>query len=298
MIDLSGVLAPVVTPFDRAGEVDEPGFRRNVREHLAAGLGGIVVTGSTGEAALLDEAERLRLVEAARHDVPAGRPLIVGIGGESTCMVLERARAVSARGADAVLVVAPHYYADLMTLDVLRAHYRRIADESPRPVMLYTIPKYMHFALPYELVQELAQHDNVIGIKDSSGDSALFARYLEAKSDAFRVLTGSGSMFLDALRLGADGAILAVSLFAPRLALDVMTAHRAGDSTAADVAQKALGPLASRIVASLGVPGVKRALDAVGLTGGSPRLPLLPLGDAESREVEQMLEAAWRPAAA
>lgn len=298
MIQLGGILAPVVTPFDGAGGLDVSGFRRNLREHLAAGLGGIVVAGSTGEAALLDEGERLRLVEAARAEVPAGTPLVAGIGGESTRIVLERARAVASRGADAVLVVAPHYYADMMTPGALRAHYARIADESPLPVLLYTIPKYMHFSLPHELVAELALHDNVIGMKDSSGDSAMFARYLEARSDSFRVLTGSGSMFLDHLRLGADGAILAVSLFAPGLALHVLSSHRRGDDAAAGDAQHALGPLASRIVGSLGVPGVKRALDAVGLAGGEPRPPLLPLAEAESHEVEVMLAAARRPAAA
>ncbi|MDB4900067.1 MAG: dihydrodipicolinate synthetase, partial [Gemmatimonadetes bacterium] len=156
MIRLDGVLAPVVTPFDATGELDEAGFVRNVRAHLDAGLLGVVVTGSTGEAALLDENERTRLIELTRRELPEDRPLIVGTGAESTRSVVTRSRAAAERGADAVLVVAPHYYGDQMTVEALRDHYRRVADASPIPVMLYTIPKYMHFALSPALVLELA----------------------------------------------------------------------------------------------------------------------------------------------
>jgi 4-hydroxy-2-oxoglutarate aldolase len=295
MISLEGILAPVVTPFDAAGEVDEEAFVHNVRAHLAAGLHGVVVTGSTGEAALLDERERARLVELARPAVPSGRALIVGTGAESTRGVIARNRLVAERGADAVLVVAPHYYGDAMTADALREHYLRVADASPVPVMVYTIPKYMHFATPPEVVAVLAKHENIVGMKDSSGDAALFARYLELQSDSFRVLTGSGTLLAEALRLGARGAILAVALFAPSIALDVWRAMRDGDAAAAAAAQAKLGPLAARIVAGLGVPGVKAALDAVGLRGGVPRPPLHPLAApalATLRELVQTAEPA------
>jgi 4-hydroxy-2-oxoglutarate aldolase len=295
MISLEGILAPVVTPFDAAGEVDGEAFVHNVRAHLGAGLHGVVVTGSTGEAALLEERERARLVELARGAVPAGRALIVGTGAESTRGVIARNRLVAERGADAVLVVAPHYYGDAMTPDALREHYLRVADASPVPVMVYTIPKYMHFATPPEVVAVLAKHGNIVGMKDSSGDAALFARYLELQSDSFRVLTGSGTLLAEALRMGARGAILAVALFAPAIALDVWRAMRDGDAAAAAAAQAKLGPLAARIVAGLGVPGVKAALDAVGLRGGVPRPPLHPLAApalATLRELVQTAEPA------
>jgi 4-hydroxy-2-oxoglutarate aldolase len=298
VIPLEGIFGPVVTPFDAAGDVDGEAFAQNVRAHLAAGLHGIVVTGSTGEAALLDESERARLVELARAAVPADRALIVGTGAESTRAVIERNRVVAELGADAVLVVAPHYYGDAMTPDALRDHYLRIADASRVPVMLYTIPKYMHFVLPPEVALVLAQHENIVGMKDSSGDAALFARYLEAQSDSFRVLTGSGALLAEALRLGAPGAILAVALFAPAAAFEVWRARRHGgdDETAASAAQARLGPLAARIVAGLGVPGVKAALDAVGLRGGLPRPPLRPLTAQALAVVRELVQSA-EPAA-
>src|SRR5581483_7149869 len=131
------------------------GFEENIRAHLDAGLHGIVVTGSTGEAALLDEQERMTLVETARRVVPGDRQLIVGTGAESTRTAQRYTKLAAERGADAVLVVAPHYYGSkAMTPSALRTHYTAIADASPVPVLLYNIPKYMHFALPAQIVED------------------------------------------------------------------------------------------------------------------------------------------------
>lgn len=290
-MNLNGILAPVVTPFRADGEVDEGGFARNVRAHLAAGLVGIVVAGSTGEAALLDDNERNGLVDTARHEVPPDRTLIVGTGAESTRAALARTMAAAERGADGVLVVAPHYYANSMTADALLAHYERIADASPVPVLLYTIPKYMHFALPADVVARLAKHENIVGMKDSSGDATLLTGYLASQSDTFRVLTGSGVFFADALAMGAHGGILAVSLFAPARSLDVWHASADGDADAVQRAQAALTPVAGQIVSTLGVAGVKAALDHVGLSGGNPRPPLRPLSPAAQAIVAGLIGA-------
>lgn len=283
---LSGIFAPVVTPFHAGSEdLDLEGFARNVRAHIAAGLSGVVVAGSTGEAALLAEQERTALISSAREHAPSEHMVIAGCGGESTRQTIARTRAAHEAGADAVLVVAPHYYANAMTEEVLRKHYLRVADESPRPVILYNIPKYMHFALSAELVAELATHRNIIGIKDSSGVIDMLRGFLRAQNDTFSVLTGSGSGLQAGLESGARGGILAVSLFAPGFALEVLRAQRAGDTSALTAAQARLTPMANVIVAKLGVPGVKHAMDVVGHVGGVPRMPLLPLGEAERAEV-------------
>lgn len=292
MIQLDGILAPVVTPFDRAGAVDADAFAANIAAHLAAGLHGVVVSGSTGEAALLDEDERATLITRARAAVPSDRTLLVGTGAESTRAVITRNAVAAERGADGVLVVAPHYYGDAMTAEALREHYLRIADESPIPVLLYTIPKYMHFALPAEVVAELARHENIVGMKDSSGDAALLRGYLTSQGDTFKVLTGSGSLLGEALAMGAHGAILAVALFAPALSLDVWRAARGARSGEATAAQTRLTPLAARIVGGMGVPGVKAALDVVGLHGGAPRPPLRPLGSAALDTVRTLVQTA------
>lgn len=290
MIKLEGIFAPVVTTFHAGTEdLDLAGFGKNVQSHIAEGLSGVVVAGSTGEAALLSEDERAALVASAREHTPRGGLVIAGCGGESTRQTVARTKAAKQQGADAVLVVAPHYYANAMTEEILRAHYRRVADESPLPVILYNIPKYMHFALSAELVAELARHQNIIGIKDSSGVLDMLKGFLRAQSDSFSVLTGSGSGLQAGIEAGARGGILAVSLFAPGFALEVRSALASGDSAAATKAQARLKPMADVIVAKLGVPGVKAALDAVGKVGGVPRRPLQPLDAAGRAEVAAAL---------
>jgi 4-hydroxy-2-oxoglutarate aldolase len=290
---LSGVLGPVVTTFDDAtGDLAAVPFRANVRAHLDAGLSGIVVAGSTGEAALLEEHERHRLLEWARAIVPDDRWLIAGIGAESTRLTIRRAHEAAERGADAALVVAPHYYGAQMTPEALAAHFRQVADESPLPLILYNIPKYTHFPLAAGLVRELALHGNVTGIKDSSGDLAQLGGYLDAQSDRFTVLTGSGSGLYPALEMGARGGILAVGLFAAPVSVSVCRSFANGDMAAAGRAQERLVPLARAVVGELGVAGVKAALDLVGLTGGPVRAPLLPLRGSARDRVAELMHAA------
>ena len=282
---LSGIFAPTVTSFDANEEIDLDGFAKNVRAHLADGLAGVVLCGSTGEAALLSDNEREALVGAAREVVTKDRWLIVGTGAESTRQAVARCRTAKEAGADAVLVVAPHYYTPLMTEDALRAHYWRVADESPLPMVLYNIPKYAHFALSESLVADLAQHKNVIGIKDSSGALEMLKGYLRAQSDSFAVITGSGAGLQAGLAAGARGGILGVATFAAALTLEVFAAHKSGDVVRATAAQTRLTPMANVIVGKQGVAGVKAAMDHVGRCGGRPRMPLLPLTAAERAEM-------------
>lgn len=289
-MQLRGVLAPVITTFhEKSEDLDVAGFTRNAHALIGAGVSGLVVCGSTGEAALLSDDERRVLLDAARGATPPDRILIMGAGAESTRQTLKRCDDAKAAGADAVLVVAPHYYSAAMNIEALRVHYRAVADKSPLPVMLYNIPKYMHFALPPELVAELATHPNVIGIKDSSGDLNMLGGFLKAQSDSFTVITGNAGSFAGALQAGARGGILAVADFAPSLCIQVYDAHMKGDLAAATELQVALKPLAVVIVAELGVPGVKTASDVAGLAGGPVRRPLVDLDEAAEQRVRELL---------
>jgi len=293
MLNLRGVIAPVVTTFgDRNEAVDLDAFATNIRAYAAAGLSGIVVCGSTGEAALLDEGERRSLIEHTRREVPSDMLVIAGTGAESTRQCIERCRVASDHGAHAVLVVAPHYYGSAMTPAALEAHYRRVADESPLPVLLYNIPKYMHFALEPELVARLARHENIVGMKDSAGDLTRLGGYMQSQRDDFIVLTGHGGTFHQALGLGARGGILAISLFAAELTLEIYERFTAGDRDASEEAQRSAAPLASEIVGRMGVAGVKAAMDRVGLSGGRVRAPLLPLGIEDEARVDALLRDA------
>lgn len=307
---LRGVFAPTITPFTaRASQpVFLGAFERNVEAHVRGGVHGIVVCGSTGEAPLLSEAERSRTLRGARFAIdstaaaPAGgragaggaaaqrRPvLLMGAGAESTRATLARCRAAAEDGADGVLVVAPHYYSPSMTPEALLSHYTAVADGSPLPIVLYNIPKYMHFALPQDVVSALAAHENVIGIKDSSGDEKMLRGYLALGSDKFSVLTGSSSSLAFAVSNGGGGGIVAAAVIAPEVAAAVYAAAAARRPPPPEAL--AWMSAAGAFGGKHGAAGIKFFADRIGLVGGVPRRPLLPLDAAGQSEGLALLKA-------
>ena len=293
-LDLSGVLIPCTTPFDPiTGDVDLVGFRANVRSFMAHPVRGIVVGGSTGEAVLLDEDERLLLLEGARDLVPDDRLVIAGTGAESTRATIRRCEVSAGKGADAVLVQPPAFYRGAMTDAALLDHYRAVAAASPIPVILYQVPLRMStLEFSTNLVAGLATIANVVGIKDSRGSLELVGELVDRTPDAFQVLVGSGAALYGGLELGAVGGILGVANLAPGPAAAIHTAHKAGDSAEAGRIQEAVAPVHTEIVAAMGVPGVKVGLDLLGLRGGDPRLPLRPLPDGKREDVASVFDRA------
>ena len=289
---LKGIFPPVVTPFDRRGEVDDGCFRENLRKYVGVGLGGIVVTGSTGEAPYLTERERLRLVELAREIVRPPEVMIVGTGLESTRETLRLSREAIARGADALLVVTPNYYKPKMDAAALSAHYRALADGVRRPVLIYSIPQFTGVHIDAATIATLSRHPNIAGLKESSGNLAFVREVLCKVRPGFRVLVGSVQILLDSLKAGATGAVLGQATFAPELCVGVYEAFCQGRMKAARELQQRLLPLAQKISAPYGVAGVKAALDLSGYHGGVPRSPLVPLNAAGRRIVAGALKEA------
>lgn len=284
-----GLLVPVTTPFDPVtGDLAPVPLRANARALLAAGVHGIVAAGNTGEAALLTEEEFRQVIEWLRGVVPDDRLLVVGVGRESTRATLAAARIAAEHGADAVLVRAPSYYGSTLAAPALVEHFRYVAEGSPIPLLLYNIPKYTHVAITDQMLAALTGHPNVIGAKDSSGDLKNFAAY-RAAAPGWTMLMGSGSAFYAALELGAEGGILAVANFATALALEVWDGFAAGDRARAGAAQERLVPINKATVGERGAPGVKAAMDLVGLAGGPVRPPLADLGAAERERIAGLL---------
>ena len=290
---LGGIFAAASTPFDANGSLDRDAARRNVRALLDAGLHGVLLAGSTGEAALLDQTERDALLQTVREEVPSSRFVLMGIGAESTRQTIARAKHAATLGADAALVVGPHYFTSLMTPAVQKAHYLAVADASPLPTMLYSVPAFMHYHLDPDVVCELAEHENIIGIKDSSGNAEWRTGYLRARGPKFAVLTGHAPSLSQALSEGCAGAILAAACVVPGLALDVFHAVGLGHPEDAALSQEGLRRLTAEVAAVYGVPGLKAAVDAAGFAGGAPRLPLLPVS-ADVRDAIRAVVAAIR----
>jgi 4-hydroxy-2-oxoglutarate aldolase len=292
--NLKGIFPPVVTPFNRRGDVDEKQFRENLQKYTGIGLGGVVVAGSTGEALYLNEAERLRLVEVAREVVRPPELLLAGTGLESTRETIRLSREAIARGADALLVLPPHYYKPKMDSRALIAHFEVLASKVKRPVVLYSIPQFTGINIEVETIAALSRHPNIVGLKESSGDLAFVKTILRKVAPGFRVLVGSVTILLDALRAGAAGAVLGQACFAPALCVAVHEAFCRGQAKTARELQQRLLPLAQKISLPFGVSGIKAALDLSGYHGGLPRSPLLPL----SPDSRQMVSAALREARA
>jgi 4-hydroxy-2-oxoglutarate aldolase len=291
VIDLHGVFLPVVTPFlPGTGEIDLPAMQENLRRWSEFSLRGVVVAGTTGEAVLVDEEERLELVRAAREALNPDMLLTVGTGLESTRATLRLSRRVAEEGADAVLVQPPAYYKGAMTPEALREHYLAVADGSPVPVIVYQAPLRMStLEFPTGLVAELSTHENIVGIKDSRGKLDLVGELVEQCQDGFQVLVGSGALLYPALEVGAVGGIVAVGLMAPGPSSELFQAFTAGRSSEAGRLQQKIGPVHNDVVGGIGVGGVKVALDLLGYRGGDPRPPILPPTEKTREKVREAL---------
>lgn len=288
---MKGVFPPIPTPFDSAtGDIAPAPFRKNIARLLEAGVAGIVVSGSTGEAPLLDPDEQRELVALARESLEDGATLIAGTGAESTRQTIALSEAAGAEGADAVLVRPPSYFSAGATQATLAAHFRAVADASPVPVVIYNIPKYTHVALAPDLLQQLSTHERIIGVKDSSGDPKSVAAYRSAVP-RWAVFVGGASLLLTALELGCQGGIIGVACYAPALCVQLVREFEQGHREQAAALQERITPLDKEIVGKLGPAGVKAAMDAVGggLYGGPPRPPLAPLSAADRERVSALV---------
>lgn len=289
---LGGIFPPVASPFNRRGEIDEKAFRANLQRYARTGLNGVLVAGSTGEAAYLTEAERLRLVEIARELIRPPKLLMAGTGLESTAATLRLSREAVARGADAVLLVPPNYYKPAMRPGVLENHFRTIADGLKRPVLLYSIPQYTGFQMDVAMIGRLSRHPNIVGMKESSGNLDFVRAILRRVKPGFRFLVGSGLLFPAVLEAGACGAVLGQATFEPAICLSLHEAFRRQDGEATEMLRARLVMLLNEITTRYGIPGVKAAMDLSGYVGGDPRPPLLPLKAADRRRIASVLKQA------
>jgi 4-hydroxy-2-oxoglutarate aldolase len=290
---IRGILPPLTTPFREDGALDVPAFEANLAIYATQDLGGVLVLGSNGEAQVLDEAEKLALVRAARARVP-DRTVLVGTGLESTRATIALTRRVADLGADAVLVLTPHYYKSQMTADVLRAHFEAVADASSIPVLLYSVPAFTGITWPAGLAAELARHPLIRGMKESSGDLGLLGRLVASVPPRFHVICGNAPVIYPALCVGAVGGILAAACCAPRPVTALYQAFQEGDHARARRLQEAIAPLATAITATHGVAGLKAAMDLAGFRGGPVRAPLRPVGDAVRADLRALLDRAER----
>jgi 4-hydroxy-2-oxoglutarate aldolase len=289
---LSGVFPPIPTVFDAAsGDVDARAMASNVRRWMETPLSGVLALGSNGEAALLSEDECDRVVGAVRDAVPSDRVLIAGTGRESTRAAVAACARAARGGADVVLVRAPSFFRAQMTPAALAAHYTAIADASPVPVMLYNLPGMTGFSFTLALVESLAAHPNIIGIKETSADLDRLGQFAAVRPERFAVLSGWAPVLYPALCAGAVGGILAVANVLPDACVAIVEHVRAGRHADALNLQRRLVRVAQLVSTVHGVAGLKAALDLLGWHGGSVRAPLQPIAPAARDEIAAELSS-------
>lgn len=294
--DLRGVFLPLTTPFDSAGEVDLVALRGNIGKWNTTGISGYVILGSTGERVQLDEREYLEVIAAAREEVPGraqGFTFVAGAGQQSTiATVREIKRVAAAVDVDAFLVITPHFYRPSIRQKSLLEHYLRVADESPAPLILYSMPVLTGVRIDPETAAHLSEHENIVGIKDSSADIDGLRETIKLVRNDFAVLTGNGTVLYEALTARASGGILAVGCVAPALCLAILRAVKSGETETAAKLQSKLTPLAQAVTTRFGIGGLKAALDMQGYLGGAVRAPLPMPDDAALEEIRLCLAEA------
>jgi 4-hydroxy-2-oxoglutarate aldolase len=273
-ISLSGVFPPIPTPFDGEGEVALSALVENLERWNEYDLAGYVVLGSNGEAVYLTEREKLRVWETARQAIPPDKLMIAGTGCESTRQTIALTRQAAEAGADAALLVTPHYFDSKMTPGGLVRHYEAVADGSPIPVVLYNVPKFTHVDMDAGTIARAARHPNVVGVKDSGGNVAKLADVVRLTGPDFQVLAGSAGFFFAGLTLGAVGGVLALANVAPQQAIDIQRLFEAGRWDEAAELQRRMIPVNAAVTARFGIAGLKTALDILGYHGGPVRSPL------------------------
>jgi 4-hydroxy-2-oxoglutarate aldolase len=289
LISLKGVFPPIPTPFDARGDIAHRALVENLERWNPYDMAGYVVLGSNGEAVYLTDEEKMGVWETARQAIPSDRLMIAGTGCESTRQTIALSRRAADAGADAVLVVTPHYYGGQMTTDALIHHFHAVAERSLVPVIMYNMPRFTHIDLDGPSVVRIARHPNILGIKDSGGNIGKLAHIVGTADDDFQVLAGSASFFFPALVIGAVGGVMALANIAPQEALDIQRLFEAGEWDQAAALQRRLVPVNTAVTALFGIPGLKAALDMRGYYGGPVRSPLQSLDDCALQTLKTIL---------
>ncbi|MDP9309648.1 MAG: dihydrodipicolinate synthase family protein [Chloroflexota bacterium] len=291
MVNLAGLYPPIPTPFDDQERIALAKLEANLQRWVRQPLDGVVMPGSNSEAAFLTEAERLEVWQVCAPILrSAGKRFIAGTGAETTAETLALTQRAAELGAVATLVLPPYFYKSALTHDALVAHYQAVADASPIPILLYNVPAFtgVDFALATFLT--LAEHPQIVGVKDSSSNIVKMAELLAQRPD-FQVFAGTGSALLPFLSIGAVGGIMGLANVAAEELRDVVVAFEHNQRDVARQRQLGLAGLNSAVTARFGVAGLKYAMDQSGLYGGPTRRPLLPLGAAARAEIDRLLAA-------
>ncbi|MGZ3623336.1 MAG: dihydrodipicolinate synthase family protein, partial [Ktedonobacteraceae bacterium] len=285
-----GIYPPLPTFFDEQDELDLVTLRRHIQRLIDTGITGYVAMGTNGEAVHLTSEERAKIIETTRDVIGGNRPLLAGCGEQSTRATIANCKQAAKSGADMALVLPPFYFKGRMDSHSLIAHYRAVADDSPLPVVIYNMPASTGgLDLDAVTICALAEHHNIIGVKDSAGNMVKLAQIASETPSRFRVFAGSAGYLLPALAVGAVGAVAALANILPREVCRLHELFVDGKLEEARLLQARLIAANTAVTVTYSVPGLKAALELTAGYGGRPRSPLLPLAEQERKQLAEIL---------
>ena len=284
--NLCGVWPALVTPFNQ-GHIDIPALAAHVQAQIDGGVHGLLALGTTGEAVTMTPEELDVVVNTVRNTAAGRCPLMVGVGTSSTTETIRRGRHFGDMGADYLLVVTPPY--NKPTQEGLYRHFKTVADQVDKPVVLYNVPGRTGVNLLPATVERLATHANIAGVKEASGSLTQLSDIKKRVGDDFRLLSGDDANFYPSMALGAHGVISVASNVAPRLMADLYDAWMAGNVAAARALHYRLFGLMEGLFVETSPAPAKYALARMGRMENEVRLPLAELSAAAQPGVEALL---------
>ena len=285
---ITGIFAPVPTPFKEGGAIDEAGWRKNLRVWSISGLDGIVVCGSNGEMPFVRMEERVLLTKIAVEETCGRLHIMAGAHFPSTAETIACAEALGQAGAQSLLLLPPHYFKG--DHDAIIKYFKDVADKSPIPVFMYNMPANTGVDMDLSVILAAASHPNIRGIKDTSGNMTKLGYLSSLAPKDFSVFGGTGNWFLAALAMGACGGTMAASILYPNVCKMIYSAFNENKIATAMELQARLLPVSDAITSRYGVPGLKAALEMRGMTGGPCRAPLRPVSEDVRQEIARVLE--------
>jgi len=289
MTQLGTIVTAMITPFDRGGEVDYEEAGRIAAWLVERGNDGLVVAGSTGEGQTLTPEERVRLFSAVKKAVGDRATVIANAGSNDTRDSVQAVKAAQKAGADAILAVVPYY--NKPPQSGMIAHFGAIAEATTLPIVIYNIPGRTGVNMLPETLLELARrHDNIVGVKESSGDLKQIGFILRDRGPNFTVWAGDDHLFLPCLAMGADGVVGVASHLCSREYVRMIEAHRAGNASEAARIHGSLLPLIDALFATTSPIPVKWAMNQLGFSAGECRLPLDGMPAHLARNLQPLLE--------
>ena len=292
MRTLKGAIPPMITPFKENGGIDFEAHSHNIAYWNDCQLGGLLVLGSNSEAVFLSKKEKLELLKMTVSMADTSYPILIGSGMESTIETIRLTNEAAEHGAQAALIITPHFYQSAMTDRALINHFLTLANQCDIPILIYNVTKFTGVNVSTTVIEILSQHPNIIGMKDSSGNLSQLIQLQAATADQdFQVLTGTASIWLPALALGVEAAIMALANCAAKACVQLQQGFQAGKANVTDDYRRLIA-VNQLVTAGMGIPALKYACDLMGLKGGQVRQPLQSLAEVGKQIVENTLRQA------